>query len=69
MNRYTGFSDVAQTDVELRIHFCNLFTQYNFASYKSKMLDNIYEGQLKKIKTIIKTLHEDLQYDYKRLLE
>jgi hypothetical protein len=64
MNRYTCFSDVAQTDVELRIHFCSLFTQYNFASYKSKMLDNIYEGQLKKIHTIIKTLHEDLQYDY-----
>jgi hypothetical protein len=66
MNRYTGFSDVAQTDVELRIHFCTLFTQYNFATYHSKMLDNIYEGQLKKIRTIIKTLHEDLQYDYEK---
>jgi hypothetical protein len=66
MNRYTGFSDVAQTEVELRIHFCTLFTEYKFASYKSKMLDNIYEGQLKKIHTIIKTLHEDLQYDYEK---
>jgi hypothetical protein len=66
MNRYTGFSDVAQTDVELRIHFCTLFIQYKFAAYKSKMLDNIYEGQLKKIRTIIKTLHEDLQYDYEK---
>jgi hypothetical protein len=66
MNRYTGFSDVAQTEVEVRIHFCTLFTQYSFASYKSKMLDNIYDGQLKKIRSTIKTLHEDLQYDYEK---
>jgi hypothetical protein len=66
INRYTNFSDVTTTEVELRIYFCTLFMQYNFANYKSRMLDNIYDGQLKKIHSLIKTLHEDLQYDYNR---
>jgi hypothetical protein len=66
INRYTGFSDEASTSIELRIYFCTLYGQYNMAAYKNKMLDNIYDGQVKKINALIKSLHEDLQYDYGR---
>jgi hypothetical protein len=36
---------------------------------KSTALNNLYHQQLKKIEKAISTLHEDLQYDYRRMME
>jgi len=32
-------------------------------------LTNLYNNQVKKIKAVIETLHEDLQHDYNREIE
>ncbi len=69
INRYCRFSDADTTEVELHLCFCSLWKQHAIPLGKSKVLDNIYEGELKKINTLVKTLHEDLQYDYLRELE
>jgi hypothetical protein len=37
--------------------------------HKTAALTNLHEGQLKKIKKALPSLHEDLQYDYSRELE
>ena len=39
-----------------------------FPFQKSTVLLNIYEAQLKKIRSALEKLHEDLQYDYSRAL-
>jgi len=31
------------------------------------VISNLYNSQLKKIDTLLKTLHEDLQYDYSKV--
>jgi hypothetical protein len=32
------------------------------------VINNLYQSQLKKIETVIESLHEDLQYDYRKEL-
>jgi hypothetical protein len=64
--RYTG-SEVAEA--EILIHYLTLFKQMKLPWRKTKVLFNIYEGQLKKIAGAIAAMHEDLQFDYRKQLE
>ena len=64
--RYTG-SEVAEA--EILIHYLSLFKQMKLPWRRTKVLNNIYEAQLKKIEGAIKAMHEDLQFDYRRGLE
>jgi len=64
INRYSRYSDETQTTVELLIYFCQKIKASRIPVQKSTALINLYEGQLKKIKKEISSMHEDLQYDY-----
>ena len=54
---------------ELHIYFCKKFKTSGIPYQKSQLLINMYNQQLKKINTLIKALHPDLQADYSRELE
>lgn len=70
INRYSKYSDETATEIELRLYFCEELKARGWSptgrASKNKVLDNIYEGQVKKVQTLVATLHEDLQYDYMR---
>jgi hypothetical protein len=68
-NKFARYSGNTETLVDLLLHFCTLLNESGIAYQKSKVLFNLYEAQLKKAKTNIDILHEDLQYDYLKLLE
>jgi hypothetical protein len=68
INKYCRYSTVKQTEVELRLYFCSSLFNSGISLYNTA-INNIYQGQLKKINTVLATLHEDLQYDYYRELE
>lgn len=63
-NKYIKYSGQKQTEVELLIHFCNEFILNKFHLLKNPTLHNIFERQIVKMKKVLATLHEDLQYDY-----
>ncbi len=69
ITRYSRYSDETQTSIELLIYFCKKIKDSNIPIEKSMALVNLYEGQIKKIKKEINTMHEDLQYDYLKELE
>lgn len=69
INRYSKYSEETATEIDLRLYFCEQAKAQGFPTGKNKALDNIYEGQVKKIKSLIATLHEDLQYDYTRRVQ
>ncbi len=69
MNKHIRFTASKQAECELLIHFCNCIVSYSIPVKKSRQLLNIYESQLKKIDTVLASLHPDLQYDLKRQLE
>ena len=64
--RYTG-SEIAEA--EILMHYLTHFKSMNLPWQKTKVLKNIYDAQLKRISTAIESMHEDLQYDYRKRLE
>lgn len=60
------FSGVKETEVQVRIHFCRALKASDTPYTKSKVMLNMYTGQLKKIHKAIETFHEDLQYDFRQ---
>jgi hypothetical protein len=57
-----------QAEAELLTYFCRKIRDTRIPVGDSPVLNNLYRQQLKKIRGIIDTLHEDLQYDFVRNL-
>ena len=68
INKYCRYSSSKQTEVELRLYFCQQLKESGISLYNT-IIQNIFQSQLKKVNTLLKALHEDLQYDYQRQLE
>jgi hypothetical protein len=64
--RYTGSP---QAEVELLTYFLQKIKGSGIPIDKSPVLVNLYQNQLKKVRGVIATMHEDLQYDYLRELK
>jgi hypothetical protein len=69
INKYIRYSGAAVVEVELLLYFCQQVNEMNSSIKTNTVIQNIYNAQLKKIKTAIASLHEDLQYDYLKTLE
>jgi hypothetical protein len=69
INKYARYSGRKETDIELRLHFLLRLTETGIPIKRNKVIQNMYDTQLKKLQAGIKDLHEDLQYDYLRELE
>lgn len=68
-NKYIRYTTSKQAEVELLIYFCQKIKRSAIKINKSTALSNLYNNQIKKIKTVIQTLHEDLQHDYNKDIE
>jgi hypothetical protein len=68
-NKYIRYSGKAETEIEVLIHFCKLVTALKIDYRTSTAMVNLYDAQLKKIRKVLKTLHEDLQYEYEKDME
>ena len=62
-NRYIKYTSSKQTEADVLMHFCFLFKNSGIAIHKNKAITNMYLQQIKKIRTALSTLHEDIQYD------
>ena len=66
INKHSRYSGSKQTDLELRIFFCQQLKASGIPFQQNAVLGNIFNGQLKKINAALATLHEDLQHDYQK---
>ena len=64
--RYSGNKE---TEVQVRIHFCQCIIQEQIPIDRYKIFTNIYERQIIKIGKALSSLHEDLQFDYEDEVE
>jgi hypothetical protein len=64
--RYTAS---AQAEVELLTYFLQKIRHSGIPLKDSPVLTNLYNQQLKKVRSVIAGMHEDLQYDYLRALK
>jgi len=67
-NRYIKYSGSKLVEATLLIYFCNKLKASGIPYSKTTVLKNLYEIQLKKINSAMKTLHEDIQYDLQKEL-
>ena len=68
-NKYIKYTASKETEVDLLIYYCSKIKTSGIRINKSTALSNLYNNQIKKIKAVIDTLHEDLQHDYTKQLE
>ena len=69
ITKYCKYIGDKAAAADLHIYFCSKLKKSGIPYRKSQLLVNMYEQQLKKINTLIKGLHEDLQQDYLNELE
>lgn len=69
INKYCRYSSNKETELNLRIHFCNTLKESGIPIDKNPVIYNLYLSQLKKIHTVLASLHEDLQFDYLKEIE
>ncbi len=69
VNKYSKYSGNTQTQIELLIYFCEGLKNSGIRMGHSVAITKIYASQILKIKASVKTLHEDLQYDYQSLID
>jgi hypothetical protein len=62
------FTKDKRAEVEILIHFCKKMLEQKLL-HLDTTIDNMYASQLKKINKAMDTMHEDLQYDYKRTVQ
>lgn len=68
-NRYIRFAGDKTVEVEVLLQYCTLFRELKLDWRRSSLLSKIFDNQIKKISATIDSLHEDLQYDYRRRLD
>jgi hypothetical protein len=68
-NRQIKYSGIPQTELELRIYFCEKVKEADVPLTIGTVLYNLYQQQLKKITTVLAKLPEDYQVDYASAIE
>ncbi|WP_353777630.1 hypothetical protein [Winogradskyella sp. 3972H.M.0a.05] len=69
VKRYIRYSKKPETEAEILIHFCKTLANMRPSFKRNRVLVNTYDTQLRMAKKAIGKLHEDLQYDFKLLVE
>lgn len=67
--KYIRYSLKKDTEIELLIYFCLKLKELQPSIFKNVTLKKLYQRQISQIKTKIKKLHPDLQYDFALQLE
>jgi hypothetical protein len=66
LNKYCRYINDKGTSAELHIYFVRKLVDSGIPYHNSKLLENLYFQELRKIKSFISAVHEDLQADYTR---
>jgi len=68
-NKFIKYSGIDTTEIILLIYVCRSIQESGLKLNNSVALKNIYLSLIKKIKTRISGMHEDLQYDYNKEIQ
>ncbi|MEM6644564.1 MAG: hypothetical protein AAF616_16415 [Bacteroidota bacterium] len=64
LNRYLRYSANKQTEVEVRMYFCESIRKEGIAIHRHSTIENLYYREISRIEKALLKLHEDLQADY-----
>lgn len=67
--RYIKYSDSETTEPDILIHVCQKIKELPIAIKKYTALLNLYQSLVKKIAKAVEGMHEDIQYDYLKIIK
>ncbi|MCB0754515.1 MAG: hypothetical protein H6603_11330 [Flavobacteriales bacterium] len=68
-NKYIKYSKKKETELDVLIFFCEEMNSLDLNWKRSRVLVNLYERQIQKVKKLYSDLHEDLQFDFQERVE
>lgn len=68
-DKYIKFSGIKETEIELLIYFCQKMRKSGLNIRSSRVILNMYQRRVERIKKVLAMLHEDLQFDYEEAVE
>ena len=68
MEKSLRFSGDKETELQVRIHFCQRIKEKRISFGGCRVSENMHATQLKKIDKAIKKVHPDLQFDFNQQL-
>jgi hypothetical protein len=69
VNRYCKYISDKALEADLHIYFCTRLKESGIPFHKEKRIVNLYAAELKKINTLVGSLHEDVRADYRGSIE
>lgn len=69
INKYCKYVADKALEADIHIYFCSALKNSGIPYHREKRIVNLYQAELKKINTIVKGLHEDVQADYASAIE
>ena len=68
LNKYIRYSGNKQTEVEVLLYFAKAMRESSVSLNRSSVLSNMYDRLIIRIEKALKSLHDDVQLDYKNEL-
>lgn len=68
-DKYIKFSGSKETEIELLIYFCQKMKNSGLNLRSSRVVLNMYQRRVERIRKVLSMLHEDLQFDYEETVE
>lgn len=65
LNKSLRYSGQKQTEVEVRLYFCQRILESGITINRHTTINNLYHREIKRIEKALLGLHEDLQADYR----
>jgi hypothetical protein len=69
VNKHSRYSGQPTTELDLRLHFCTCLHECGVDFARSPVIVNLYNQQLKKVRSLLSSLPEDLRMDYQQSAE
>ena len=67
-NKYIRFSGSKEVEIELLVYFCQKMKNANLRMNSNRVILNLYQNQVKRIKKTNSMLHEDFQSDFEEAI-
>ena len=68
-NRYIKYTSAEATETEILLFVCGKINELQINLKKNTALLNLYLSLIKRINKAVNSMHEDMQYDYKKEVE
>ena len=69
LNKSLRYSGQKQTEVEVRLYFCQCIKDSGIAINRHTTINNLYHREITRMEKALAGLHEDLQADYQREID